>query len=143
MGGEAGLAVLGISFCFLPLTPTCLASPAPGPPHAAVLRAHGTSQPPPSPVPLLMLGPLPREPSPYPPNPNPNHLNKCTPDKAWSDPPAEAHCFFPLFSNHQAELLRHDHRPLSTAIICFCGCLAHQAERFPRRRLLIHLAQLF
>lgn len=69
--------------------------------------------------------------------------NKCTLDKAWSDPPAEAHGFFPLFSNHQAELLRHDHRPLCTVIICFCGCLAHQAESFPRRRLLIHLAQLF
>ena len=54
-----------------------------------------------------------------PPAPAPNsvHLNKGTLDKAWSDPPCRSPLLPPLSSHHQAELLRHDHRPLCTVIM--------------------------
>lgn len=125
MEGEGSPTIFRI-FLFLPLTPPCVASPAPA--HLTPLWSQHTAPPSlPCSVPLLGLGPLPGEPSPNP-NPNPTHPNQHALGKAQSDPCTGAHCFLPLCSHHQAELLRHDHRPLCTIIICFRSCLAHQVE---------------
>lgn len=138
VGREASPTTQGVILWF-PSTHTYqshLTSPCSAP-LTAVPKAHHTTRLPTA-TPLLTLGPPPGRPSHH-----PNSHRRLTNGpraKLILTPPRRPHCLRPLCSHHLAELGRYDHRPLCTVITRFRGCLAHQAERFPGWRLLIHSA---